>query len=75
MGIQELEVKMWNAAQNRDAEVFLQVVDKDAIMVCGASVAVAQNTQRLLKNLMSPSILFRIMRSLQSASRFVRFIM
>lgn len=35
MGIQELEVKMWNAAQNRDAEVFLQVVDKDAIMVCG----------------------------------------
>ena len=35
MNIYELEVKMWNAAQNRDAEAFLQVVDKDAVMVCG----------------------------------------
>lgn len=35
MGIKELEVKMWDAAQNRDAEAFLQVVDKDAVMVCG----------------------------------------
>lgn len=35
MGIQELEEKMWNAAKNRDAEAFLQVVDKDAVMVCG----------------------------------------
>ena len=35
MEIRKLEVKMWNAAQNRDAEEFLQVVDKDAVMVCG----------------------------------------
>lgn len=35
MDIQELEVKMWNAAQNKDAEAFLEVVDKDAVMVCG----------------------------------------
>ena len=35
MEIKEFEVKMWDAAQNRDAEAFLQVVDKDAVMVCG----------------------------------------
>ena len=35
MEIKKLEVKMWDAAQNRDAEAFLQVVDKDAVMVCG----------------------------------------
>lgn len=35
MNIQELEVKMWNAAKNRDAVAFLEVVDKNAIMVCG----------------------------------------
>ncbi len=35
MGVQELEAKMWDAAKNRDAEAFLQVVDKDAVMVCG----------------------------------------
>ena len=35
MGIQELEVKMWNAAKNRDAETFLEVVDEKAVMVCG----------------------------------------
>ena len=35
MEIRELEVKMWDAAQNRGAEAFLHVVDKDAVMVCG----------------------------------------
>ena len=35
MDIQKLEVKMWDAAQNRDVGSFLQVVDKDAVMVCG----------------------------------------
>ena len=35
MDIQKLEVKMWNAAKNRDAEEFLEVVDKNAVMVCG----------------------------------------
>lgn len=35
MGIYELEVTMWNAAKRRDAEAFLKVVDKDAVMVCG----------------------------------------
>lgn len=37
MGIKELEEMMWKAAQNRDTEAFLQVVDKDAVMVCGGS--------------------------------------
>ena len=35
MDIQELEVKMWNAAKNRDGEAFLEVVDENAVMVCG----------------------------------------
>ena len=35
MNIQELEVMMWNAAQSRDANAFLEVVDENAVMVCG----------------------------------------
>lgn len=35
MEIKELEVFMWEAAKKRDANAFLQVVDKDAVMVCG----------------------------------------
>ena len=35
MNIQELEMKMWNAAKNRDSKAFLEVVDENAIMVCG----------------------------------------
>lgn len=35
MGMQELELKMWEAAKNRDAEAFLEVVDANAVMVCG----------------------------------------
>lgn len=35
MNIQELEIKMWTAAKNRDSKAFLEVVDKNAIMVCG----------------------------------------
>lgn len=35
MNIQELEIKMWNAAKNRDSKAFLEVVDKNAIMICG----------------------------------------
>jgi len=35
MNIQELEIKMWEAAKNRDSETFLEVVDKSAVMVCG----------------------------------------
>lgn len=31
----ELENSMWKAAQNRDAEKFLQIVSPEAIMVCG----------------------------------------
>lgn len=33
--IKELELKMWEAAKNRDKDAFLQVVDEDAIMICG----------------------------------------
>lgn len=35
MNIQELEIKMWDAAKSRDAEAFLEVVDRKAVMVCG----------------------------------------
>lgn len=35
MNIRELEVLMWESAKRRDAEAFLELVDKDAIMVCG----------------------------------------
>lgn len=35
MSIQELEIKMWNAAKSRDSKAFLEVVDENAVMVCG----------------------------------------
>ena len=35
MNIQELDIKMWNAAKNRDSQAFLEVVDENAVMVCG----------------------------------------
>ena len=35
MNIQELEIKMWNAAKSRDSRTFLEVADGNAIMVCG----------------------------------------
>ena len=35
MSIQELEIKMWNAAKSRDSQAFLEVVDENAVMVCG----------------------------------------
>lgn len=35
MNIQELEIKMWNAAKSRDSKAFLEVVDENAVMVCG----------------------------------------
>lgn len=33
--IRELEIKMWEAAKNRDKEAFLKLVSEDAVMVCG----------------------------------------
>lgn len=35
MNILELEIKMWNAAKNRDVKAFLELVDEKAVMVCG----------------------------------------
>ena len=35
MNIYELEVTMWNAAKDRNTEAFLEVVEKDAVMICG----------------------------------------
>ena len=35
MNVYELEVQMWEAAKNRDAEAFLEVVDESAVMFCG----------------------------------------
>lgn len=33
--IRELEEKMWRAAQARDKAAFLELVDENAVMVCG----------------------------------------
>lgn len=33
--IYNLEVSMWEAARNRDANAFLNVVSEEAVMVCG----------------------------------------
>ena len=35
MNIQEKEIQMWEAAKQRDPEAFLQIVDENAVMVCG----------------------------------------
>lgn len=35
MDIQKNEIAMWDAAKNRDANAFLEVVDANAVMVCG----------------------------------------
>ena len=33
--IYQLEVSMWESAKNRNPEAFLNLVSKDAVMVCG----------------------------------------
>ena len=33
--IKELEEAMWEAAKNRDTEAFSELVDPNAVMVCG----------------------------------------
>ena len=33
--IKEQEMSMWEAAKNRDAKAFLDIVDKGATMICG----------------------------------------
>ncbi|MGN0643163.1 MAG: nuclear transport factor 2 family protein [Huintestinicola sp.] len=33
--IRKYETAMWEAAKNRDAKAFLELVDGDAVMVCG----------------------------------------
>ena len=35
MNIMELEIAMWEAAKNRNAAAFLELVDETAVMVCG----------------------------------------
>ncbi|MBO5229002.1 MAG: nuclear transport factor 2 family protein [Lachnospiraceae bacterium] len=35
MNIKEYEIYMWEAARKQDAQAFLEVVSKDAVMVCG----------------------------------------
>lgn len=35
MDFKELEISMWEAAKTRDSNAFLDVVDRNAIMVCG----------------------------------------
>lgn len=33
--IYHLEMKLWEAAKNRDSQAFLKVVSETAVMVCG----------------------------------------
>lgn len=35
MEIRDYEIRMWEAAKNRDAKAFLELVNEDAVMVCG----------------------------------------
>lgn len=35
MEIKELEIAMWEAASNRNSESFLELVEENAVMVCG----------------------------------------
>ena len=35
MDIKEKEIAIWEAAKSRDGELFLELVDADAVMVCG----------------------------------------
>lgn len=35
MNIEELEIRMWEAAKARNPQAFLDVVDESAVMVCG----------------------------------------
>ncbi len=35
MNIKEYEISMWEAAKNRDGAGFMELVDENAVMVCG----------------------------------------
>lgn len=35
MNMMKYETKMWEAAKNKNSKAFLEIVDKDAVMVCG----------------------------------------
>lgn len=35
MNVKEYEISMWEAAQNRDRSGFMELVDENAVMVCG----------------------------------------
>lgn len=44
--IRELEEKMWRAAQARDKAAFLELVDVNAVMVCGGRGAQGRNMRK-----------------------------
>lgn len=62
MNVYELEVQMWEAAKNRDAEAFLEVVDESAVMFCGGFRCTGADYARLLRSLMLHSTGFQIMK-------------
>lgn len=49
MDIQKLEMKMWDAAKNRDAKAFLELVDENAVMVCGGFRCSGSNYAQIIK--------------------------
>ena len=44
--IRELEEKMWRAAQARDKAAFLELVDVNAVMVCGGTRCTGRNMRK-----------------------------
>ena len=51
INIQELEIKMWETAKSRDAEAFLEVVNKNAVMVCGGFRCSGADYSEIIKEL------------------------
>lgn len=47
--IKEREKSMWEAAKNRDAEVFLEIVDRGAVMVCGGARLTGAEYAQIIK--------------------------
>lgn len=53
--IRELEEKMWRAAQARDKAAFLELVDENAVMVCGGFRCTMSSPLRL-RDLKTPTL-------------------
>lgn len=46
----EREMAMWDAAKNRDAKAFLEIVDENAIMICGGYRCSGAEYEEIIKD-------------------------